>query len=136
MTTRFPQLNLQIRHAGGISVKTLIHTLALCTLMITAGCGGGWGGSSPSEPTPLSVYQKERNRIAAEHRDEEDFKNQWGLSTIRAERAYAQLELEHDAGTEPGNGATVGIVDSGIDTGHPGFPGIGFYPAELQSRGG
>ena len=50
-------------------------------------------------------------------------KNTWALSTIRADRAWAQLELEHGIGTEPGSGQTVGVIDTGIDTGHPLFAG-------------
>ena len=42
---------------------------------------------------------------------------------IGADRAYAQLELEHGAGTEPGDGVTVGVIDWGLDTGHPVFAG-------------
>ena len=52
-----------------------------------------------------------------------NFKNQWGLTAIRADRAYAQLELEHGAGTGPGSGQTVGLIDTGIDTGHDVFAG-------------
>ena len=61
--------------------------------------------------------------IEEAHNGEDDFKNQWGLSTIRADRAWAQLELEHGIGTEPGTGQTVGVIDTGIDTGHPVFAG-------------
>ncbi len=68
-------------------------------------------------------YEQRRDEIAELHNGEDDFKNQWGLSTIRSDRAYAQLELEHGAGTEPGSGITVGVIDSGIDTGHPVFAG-------------
>ena len=61
--------------------------------------------------------------IEEAHSGEEDFTNQWGLSTIRADRAWAQLELEHGIGTEPGSGRTVGVIDTGIDTEHPVFAG-------------
>ena len=66
---------------------------------------------------------RERNRIAQRHASEDAFRNQWGLSLIGADRAYAQLELEHGAGTEPGDGVTVGVIDWGLDTGHPVFAG-------------
>ena len=68
-------------------------------------------------------YREERETIEQDHSGDEDFKNQWGLTAIRADRAYAQLELEHGAGTEPGSGQTVGVIDTGIDTGHPMFAG-------------
>ena len=49
--------------------------------------------------------------------------NQWGLRTIKADRAYARLEAEYGTGTAPGSGQTLGAVDTGIDTGHPVFEG-------------
>ena len=61
--------------------------------------------------------------IEADHGAEEDFRNQWGLKAIRADRAYAHLELEHGAGTQPGSGQTVGLIDTGIDTAHQVFAG-------------
>ena len=68
-------------------------------------------------------YREERETIELDHNGDEDFKNQWGLTAIRADRAYAQLELEHGVGTEPGAGQTVGVIDTGIDTEHPMFAG-------------
>ena len=37
--------------------------------------------------------------------------------------AYAQLQLKHGIGREAGNGQTVGLIDTGIDAGHPVFAG-------------
>ena len=54
---------------------------------------------------------------------EADYKNQWGLEAIRANRAWAQLELKHGIGLAPGGGQTVGLLDSGIDQDHPVFAG-------------
>ncbi len=71
----------------------------------------------------IDKYREEREKIEIEHNGEDDFKNQWGLTAIRADRAYAQLELEHGTGRQPGTGQTVGLIDSGIDTGHPMFAG-------------
>ena len=68
-------------------------------------------------------YEEELDAIAQDHSGEEDFKNQWGLTAIRADRAWAQLELKHGAGSEPGSGITVGLIDTGIDTDHPLFTG-------------
>ena len=68
-------------------------------------------------------YEVERQTIADAHSGEEDFKNQWGLTPIRADQAYAQLELEHGIGRAPGSGQTVGLIDTGIDAGHPVFAG-------------
>ena len=71
----------------------------------------------------MQTYRRERQTIEDRLGGREDFTNQWGLTAIRADRAYAQLELEHGAGTEPGSGQTVGLIDSGIDIGHPVFAG-------------
>ena len=116
----------------------MLSILVACSLVASSGCGGGGGGSSPVQPpTPppppscietadfgcvtLDTYREERETIENAHSGEDDFKNQWGLTAVRADRAYAQLELEHGAGTEPGSGQTVGLIDTGIDTGHPVF---------------
>ena len=116
--------------------------LVLVVAVLVPACGGGAGGGSdampqttapppppPPPPCVLTVlgclttqtYEAERQMIQEAHNGEDDFKNQWGLSTIRADRAWAQLELEHGIGTEPGSGQTVGVIDTGIDTGHPVF---------------
>ena len=68
-------------------------------------------------------YQEERRTIEDGHAGGDGFRNQWGLSAVRADRAWAQLELEHGGGTAPGGGVTVGVVDTGIDAGHPVFAG-------------
>ena len=68
-------------------------------------------------------YDAQRAQIELTHNGEEDFKNQWGLTAIRADRAWAILELERGIGTAPGSGQTVGVIDTGIDEGHPLFGG-------------
>ena len=72
--------------------------------------------------TPKS-YEAHRQTIADARSGEDDFKNQWGLTAIRADQAYAQLELEQGIGRAPGSGQTVGLIDTGIDAGHPVFAG-------------
>ena len=57
------------------------------------------------------------------HGTKADYRNQWGLEAIRADRAWAHLELEHGIGMAPGVGQTVGLIDTGIDAGHPAFDG-------------
>ena len=68
-------------------------------------------------------YEEELQSIEDVHVSEESFEKQWGLASIRAGRAYAQLELKHGIGLEPGSGQTVGLIDTGIDTEHPVFAG-------------
>ena len=72
--------------------------------------------------TPLKL-EEERTNIEDKHNEKDDFKNQWGLGRIRADRAWAQLELRHGIDMAPGSGQTVGVIDTGIDTGHPVFAG-------------
>ena len=66
-------------------------------------------------------FEEELHTIESAHSGEDSFGNQWGLAAIRADRAYAQLELEHGIGLEPGSGQTVGLIDTGIDEEHPVF---------------
>ena len=121
-----------------MSMKSLFCVLVVCGLVATAGCGGGGGGSSPAQPqvkqppciqtvdfgcVSLQTYEQERQTIEDGHNGQDDFQHQWGLTAIGADRAYAQLELENGARTEPGSGQTVGLIDTGIDTGHPVFAG-------------
>lgn len=68
-------------------------------------------------------YEEERETIALNHSGQEDFKNQWGLTAIRADRAYALLELALGLDTAAGSGQTVGLIDTGIDQDHPVFAG-------------
>ena len=129
-------------------MKTLPFAIALCAIVAVVGCGGG-GGDSPlvmpestPQPTPppppppppciqtadfgcieVQEYEDKREDIEDTHNDEDSFKNQWGLGSVRADRAWAQIELQYGAGTAPGSGITVGMIDTGIDTGHPVFAG-------------
>ena len=124
----------------------LIVSMLTAVLAVSA-CGGGGGDSParpqvahpapspqpPPRPTCLEtadfgcisprLYEDARRTLEDSYNAEADFRNQWGLTAIRADRAYAQLELRHGAGTEPGTGQTVGLIDTGIDAGHPAFAG-------------
>ena len=117
---------------------------------LLAGCGGGGGGGgvvAPAAPAPLpqpapppmttercvetadfgclsnTAYLQRREVIASRHRDDGLFWNQWGLETIGADKAWADVELLRGAGTTPGTDVTVGFIDTGIDQGHPFFAG-------------
>ena len=107
----------------------------LVVVAMIAACGGGGGSpqtTTPPPPPPPCVqtvlgcltetqYETKLVEIEDTHNGEDDFKNQWGLTAVRADRAWAQLELEYGIGTAPGSGQTVGVIDTGIDTGHPVF---------------
>ena len=78
---------------------------ALAAALLLAACGEGDGGGvrGTASNAPLS--------------------NQWGLSTVKADRAYARMEARDGVGTAPGTGQTVAVIDSGIDTAHRAFAG-------------
>ncbi len=65
-----------------------------------------------------SRYSEELEKIRQIHGASTDFSNQWGLGAINADRAYAHLELAKGADVAPGQGVTVGLIDTGIDTEH------------------
>ena len=113
----------------------------LAALSLVAACGGSSGGGESAGPGTMAPppppscvqtvlgciteaeFETRRQGIEDAHSEEEDFKNQWGLSAIRANRAWAQLELKRGIGTVPGRGQTVGLIDTGIDRVHPVFAG-------------
>ena len=66
-------------------------------------------------------YEALAEEVAGTHAERSSFQSQWGLETIRADRAYAHLELQSGPDAVPGEGVTVGIVDTGIDGAHPQF---------------
>ena len=65
-------------------------------------------------------FAERADAIAKEHRTHPGFAGQWGLTAIRADQGYAHLALAMGAGVQPGEGVTVGIIDSGIDRTHHG----------------
>ena len=97
------------------------------------------GGGSPRPPPPpcpagtvdarpslgrciaRDGFLREAERLSLDYRNERIFKRQPGLEHIRADRAYAHLRLLRGAGAEPGEGVTIGFIDSGIDSGHSAF---------------
>ncbi len=57
------------------------------------------------------------------------------MTAIRADRAYAHLELERGTGAAPGSGQTVGLIDTGIDTAHSMFAGKTVTEVILEGDG-
>ena len=100
-----------------------------------SGQGPSSGQTPPPDPPPpsncvqtpdfgcisSSKYNEEFNKIAQRYRNSTDFSNQWGLNAINADEAYAHLELVKGSNVVPGEGVTVGFVDTGIDQAHPLF---------------
>ena len=121
----------------------------LCITLSACGGGGGGGGVIATDPVPPpvvippvpvtptpacyqtaefgclseSAYQERREEFAATYRNTGDFSNQWGLAAINADQAYADLRLAKGENAAPGEGVTVGLIDTGIDQEHPLFQG-------------
>ena len=88
---------------------------ALAGAALVAACGGGGGGGGDAASGAASDAASGSPRAA--------LYNQWGLRTIKADRAYRRLEARDGPGAAPGSGQTLGAVDSGIDEDHPVFAG-------------
>ena len=71
----------------------------------------------------IGDFNTQAQLLAGDYRLEDPFKNQWGLETIGADRAYAYVNLLKGENTAPGSGVTIGFIDSGIDTSHSMFQG-------------
>ena len=99
------------RPGSGRAGRRFAAGIAALAALVLYGCGGGGGGGAGNvgengDRTSSGVLY-----------------GQWGLRTIKADRAYNRLEALPGAGTPPGDGQTLGAVDTGIDEGHPVFAG-------------
>ena len=68
-------------------------------------------------PPPAAVPADLRD-LAAPYSDDAEYGVAWGLGQIGAATAYARIARRDGAGTAPGAGARVGVIDTGIDAGH------------------
>ena len=113
----------------------IVLLLFLLSLPALAGCGAGGGRSAP-DPAPESCIavrdggclEPEAFAAAAaeageESRGDTGFQNQWGLAHINADEAYGNLSLLRGADAEPGDGVTIGVLDTGVDLEHPSIAG-------------
>ena len=111
----------KIRRLPGLGLRLAIPLCAI--VLFLASCGG-------SEDAPPCVetydqgcllepaYEELVEETASEYAKTSSFDNQWGLGAINADEAYANLELRLGPDAAPGEGVTVGVLDTGIDTDH------------------
>ena len=67
-------------------------------------------------------YATQVAKVAQQFQSKE-YKNQWGLATIRADVGYANLQLLKGKDAKPGAGVKVGVLDADIALDHPAFAG-------------
>ena len=98
---------------------------------LTAGCGGGGSdgivespveveggaddevGGGPVAPRPSCV-----DNPADEYAGDCEYRRAWGLAAVNAATAYERIAQRDGAGTAPGAGARVAVIDTGIAAGH------------------
>ena len=69
------------------------------------------------------AFRDLRDRVADQIAQRPEFRSegQWGLEWIGVDKAHATIALIKGSHVSPGQGAIVGVVDSGIDLAHPAF---------------
>ena len=77
-------------------------------------------------------FEERATALAEDFRTETSFSNQWGLATINADRAYANLALAEGDDQRPGAGQTIGMIDTGIDEEHLLFHGMAISEEFLE----
>ena len=101
--------------------KATLHLAAALGLAaLAAGCGGGGGGltatvsgggGGPSAPRPCV------DNPASAYAGDCEYRRTWGLAAVNA-AAYERIAQRDGAGTAPGEGARVAVIDDGIDDRH------------------
>ena len=113
----WPRRRQFLRFAIGTAAPVSAAALVLTACAVSDPCVRTHEGSCLSEPE----YQELAEEVAGPYAQQSSFRSQWGLETIRADDAYAHLELRFGPDAAPGDGVTVGVLDTGIDTAHPQF---------------
>lgn len=126
-----------LRAAIHAPARTLAGLMAASVLVSACGGGGPSGGptciATHEEGCLLPAqFEEKAAALAGEIQRRPDFSQQWGLAAIKADKAYAHLALIEGDDVRPGEGQTIGIIDSGIDQTHPVFEGTTITEELLQ----
>ncbi len=78
-------------------------------------CSGGSISTTEHGCISATEFVARRNHIAREHLADPEYQEQKALERVNAHQAHASLEIVSGSGTEPGEGVTIGIIDSGVD---------------------
>ena len=153
---RLPALPVRYRTQIGMVMLLFASVLVLA-------CGSGGGLPPPRPPPPpappppppppracIETFQEgclsaesynERKEASADvFGSSELFREQWGLSAIKANYALAHLRLVkgvdiNDGDNLPGAGVTVGLIDTGVDEEHQSFGGVAVSETILDGTG-
>ena len=133
------------RHSA---IRCLVVPFLLAAL---AGCGGiGDSAFAPKKCIAVhdggcvepEAFREAAAEAAEESREHTGFRQQWGLTHIKADEAYGNLSLLEGPDAEPGAGVTIGVLDTGVDLEHPSIAGNGnrtvtevFTPGALDETG-
>ena len=113
----WPRSRRFLRFVIGTAIPVSAAALILTACVVSEPCVRTHDQGCVLEPD----YEALAEEIASPYAERSSFRNQWGLETIHADRAYAHLELKFGPDVAPGAGVTVGLLDTGIDTAHPHF---------------
>ena len=121
--------------------RWLLASLATVTTfaIVLAGCGA----PTTQPPGPCidtadhgcisaAEFESRRDQIAQQHLADPEYQRQKALERINAHQAHASLEVVSGSGTRPGEGVTIGIIDSGVDLNHPELAGAQLEEFLLQ----
>ena len=89
---------------------------------IQAACASGGSADGSSCSLLQERYDREVAEVAQEFRSRQ-YRNQWGLSKIRADVAYADVRLTNGRTAKPGAGVKVGIIVEEFALDHRAFAG-------------